>query len=36
MGLELDFHLMPQFSVVGLLGYHYFDAANASVDDEYW
>lgn len=36
IGLDFDYHLTPQFSAVGLLGYNHFNSGSSSVSDTYW
>jgi opacity protein-like surface antigen len=36
IGLNFDYHLAPQLSAVGLLGYNHFNSGTPSVSDPYW
>jgi len=36
LGLDIDYHFTPQFSVMGLLGYNHFNSGSPSVSDTYW
>jgi hypothetical protein len=36
LGLNLDYHFTPQFSLLGFLGYNRFQSGSPSVNDTYW